>query len=89
MNGNQIVIWQRWRFFYVFEFFIRLDFKKGKLKKKSRLKIEKLSAFDIMVIENAISAISVSILRPFLWQKAFDVGKRFLYISDVYELDLM
>ena len=52
--------------FYVFEFFIRLDFKKGKLKKKSRLKIEKLSAFDIMVIENAISAISVSILRPFL-----------------------
>ena len=42
-----------------FDFVIRLDFNKEKLK-KSRLKIEKLSALDIMVIENAIS---VSILR--------------------------
>ena len=48
-----------------FDFVIRLDFNKEKLK-KSRLKIEKLSALDIMVIENAINAISVSILRPFL-----------------------
>lgn len=45
-----------------FDFVIRLDFNKEKLK-KSRLKIEKLSALDIMVIENAINAISVSILR--------------------------
>lgn len=52
-------------FFMSFEFVIRLDFNKEKLK-KSRLKIERLSALDIMVIENAINAISVSILRPFL-----------------------
>lgn len=45
-----------------FDFVIRLDFNKEKLK-KSRLKIEKLSALDIMVIENAINAISVSVLR--------------------------
>lgn len=45
-----------------FEFVIRLDFNKEKLK-KSRLKIEKLSALDIMVVENAINAISVSVLR--------------------------
>lgn len=45
-----------------FDFVIRLDFNIEKLK-KSRLKIEKLSALDIMVIENAINAISVSILR--------------------------
>lgn len=45
-----------------FEFVIRLYFNKEKLK-KSRLKIERLSALDIMVIENAINAISVSILR--------------------------
>ena len=48
-----------------FDFVIRLDFNKEKLK-KSRLKIEKLSALDIMVIENAINAISVSILRHLL-----------------------
>lgn len=45
-----------------FEFVIRLDFNKEKLK-KGRLKIEKLSALDIMVVENAINAISVSVLR--------------------------
>ena len=38
-----------------FEFVIRLDFNKEKLK-KGRLKIEKLSALDIMVVENAINA---------------------------------
>ena len=67
MIGNQIIICQRWMFFFFmsFEFVIRLDFNKEKLK-KSRLKIERLSALDIMVIENAINAISVSILRPFL-----------------------
>lgn len=48
-----------------FEFVIRLDFNKEKSKTR-RLKIEKLSALDIMVIENAINAISVSILRPLL-----------------------
>ena len=49
-------------FFMFFQFVIRLDFNKEKLK-KSRLKIEKLSALDIMVVENAINAISVSVLR--------------------------
>ena len=48
-----------------FEFVIRLDFNKEKLK-KSGLKIERLSALDIMVIENAINAISVSICAQFL-----------------------
>ena len=46
-----------------FEFVIRLDFNKEKLK-KSGLKIERLSVLDIMVIENAINAISVSIFCP-------------------------
>lgn len=49
-------------FFMFFQFVIRLDFNKEKLK-KGRLKIEKLSALDIMVVENAINAISVSVLR--------------------------
>jgi len=56
-----------------FKFAIRLDFNKEKLK-KSRLKIERLSALDIMVIENAINAISVSILRPVF-------GKRLLTLT--------
>ena len=52
-------------FLMSFEFVIRLDFNKEKLK-KSGLKIERLSALDIMVIENAINAISVSICAQFL-----------------------